>query len=518
MGDRIFLLEPNPEVAALCSEALEALGLEAQKIASIEELLELLADGPSALAILDFTVVGLTGVAEVRSRFPDTDLVVLAENGTIAQATEVMRLGAFDYLPKPLTEDEIILALRRWRQRRELLAEKERLSEIIYLLELGRTLTGTLDLEELHDQIIVQVARAFLPDTVSLMLLDETRERLVMVAQRGLSPRAVLDTEVALENSIAGQVVREGRPQLLLGGLEGTPYESLARGGMIGSSMSIPLTVQGRTIGVLNVTRRRGRASYTEQDAQLLHIFASQIAIALQNAQLYESLRQERDRIIKAQEDVRRELARDLHDGLIQLLAVIVVIVDHTRSLLDQGRLDIDGLNEQLEYLRQTARRAVRDARALIFGLRPLVLETKGLLVALEQYLDQIRDSDPKAHYHLQAENIDRHLELQPKVARVIFAILQEAINNARKHARAQNVWVVLRHDDEAGLLISNVEDDGTGFDLARVEETYDQRYSFGLLNMRERALLIGGELRIESAPNLGTRVELVVPSHEAHP
>ncbi|HBY97036.1 MAG: GAF domain-containing protein [Ardenticatenaceae bacterium] len=516
MGDWIYLLEPNADVCALCSEALSGLDLAAQEVSSVKELLELLVEGPSALAILDLGAVGLTGVAEVRSRFPDTDIIVLAENGTIAQATEVMRYGAFDYLPKPLVEEEIVLAVRRWLQRRDLVAEKERLSEIIYLLELGRTLTSTLELEELHDQIILQVARAFLPDTVSLMLLDEKRERLVMVAQRGLPPRAVLDTEVALENSIGGQVVREERPLLLLGGLEGTPYELLARGGAIGSAMSIPLTVQRRTIGVLNVTRRRGRANYTERDAQLLHIFASQIAIALQNAQLYESLRQERDRIIKAQEDVRRELARDLHDGLIQVLAASVVIVDHTRSLLDQGRLDNDALIEQLDYLRQTARQAVRDARALSFGLRPLVLETKGLLAALEQYLEQIRESDPKTHYHLMAETLDRHLELQPQVARVIFAIFQEAINNARKHARAQNVWVSLRCDLEAGLLHSTVEDDGAGFDLPRVEETYDQRYSFGLLNMRERAELIGGSLRIESALTQGTRIELVVPWYEA--
>jgi signal transduction histidine kinase len=161
-------------------------------------------------------------------------------------------------------------------------------------------------------------------------------------------------------------------------------------------------------------------------------------------------------------------------------------------------------------------RQAVRDARSLIFGLRPLVLETKGLLVALEQYLEQLRESDSFTAYHLMAENFDRRLGLHPQVARVIFAILQEAINNARKHARAKNVTVRLRYDREVKQIETAVEDDGTGFDLERVEEGYDQRYSFGLVNMRERASLIEGVLRIESEVGKGTRVELIVPWREA--
>jgi len=138
-----------------------------------------------------------------------------------------------------------ILAIRRWQQQRELQTEKERLSEVLYLMELGRTLTSTLDLNQLYDQIITLVKRAFLPDTVSLMLLRETERgpRLVIVAQRGLG-NIRPGTEVSLEGTIAGLVVKQGEPLVLLGGLKGTPYEKMARGGPIGSSMSVPLKVQ----------------------------------------------------------------------------------------------------------------------------------------------------------------------------------------------------------------------------------------------------------------------------------
>jgi signal transduction histidine kinase/ActR/RegA family two-component response regulator len=517
VGDElVLLLEPSAEARAVCLSALAALDIAVREVSTPEAMFDLLEQITHPLLLLDLGSLTLTGLSEVRGRHAEADVVVTAEHGTISEATEAMRRGALDYLPKPFSAEDVSLAVRRWRQHQELRGEKEHLSEIIYLLELGRTLTSTLDLQELYDQIILQVARAFVPDTVSLMLLDESQKRLIMVAQRGLSPRAVLGTEVSLENSIAGQVVREGRPLLLLGGLEGTPYESLARGGLIGSAMSVPLRVQRRIIGVLNVNRRRGRAAYTDRDAQLVHVFASQIAIALQNAQLYESLRQERDKILKAQEDVRRELARDLHDGLTQLLAALVVTIDHTRSMVEKRRVDLDGVQEELEYLRHMARDAVRDARALIFGLRPLVLETKGLIAALEQYLDQLRENDPRTVYHLQVSNFDRRTPLQPSIARVLFAILQEAINNARKHARAGNIWVIVRHNEEDESLEAEVRDDGVGFDLDRVEATYDQRYSFGLLNMRERATLINGIMRLESEPGAGTQLYLRIPWHEA--
>lgn len=514
--DLVLLLEPGEEARGVCKAALASMNIAVQEIGTLAALFEALEYTSHPLLLLDLAILGLSGLSELRSRFAEVDMIVTAEHGTISEATEAMRRGALDYLPKPLGPEDVTLAVRRWRQRRELQAEKDRLSEIIYLLELGRTLTSTLDLQELYDQIILQVARAFLPDTVSLMLLAERQERLVIAAQRGLPPRAVLGTEVSLEDSIAGQVVREGRPMLLLGGLEGTPYESLARRGLIGSAMSILLRVQQRTIGVLNVSRRRSRAAYTERDAQLGQVFASQIAIALQNAQLYESLRQERDKILKAQEDVRRELARNLHDGLTQVLATLVVTIDHSRLQIEHNRMDMEGVKGELEYLRRMAREAVRDARNLMFGLRPLVLETRGLVAALEQYLDQVRESDPRTTYHLHADDFGQRIPLQPTVVRVIFAILQEAINNARKHARAANIIVTLWQNQAEDMLEATVHDDGVGFSLMRVEETYDQRYSFGLINMRERASLINSTLRIESDASQGTRLHLRVPWREA--
>lgn len=524
MSTHVLIVDRDEAARAVCRRATATFDLDVQEVSTVDDVFELLSDTRSShLLLLGLASSDLYRIAEVRSRFPYVDIIVLAEDATVSEATQVMRRGALDYIPKPLDEAQLTEVIRRWRQRREMKEENEHLSEVLHLMELGRTLTSTLELDDLYDQIIKLVQRAFLCDTVSLMLLEEEngdREHLVLAAQRGLPSQVAGETKAPLEESIAGLVAREGRPLLLLGGLEGTPYEDLARGGAIGSAMSIPLKVQRRMVGVLNVNRRPGRSNYTEHDVQLLHVFASQIAIAIQNARLYEDVREERDRILSVQEQVRRELARNLHDGLAQLLATGAMNIDHTRMLLDQNRIDAEGLDNQLEYLRQTIRQAVRETRSFIFGLRPLVLETKGLVPALESFLEQVREGERSdTTYRLvtggdgsSGASLPEEVPLSDKRLRVVFSIVQEAVQNARKHAEADTVQVHLFVDEDQEALICRVEDDGIGFDVSAVEASYDEEYSFGMLNMREQAELIESELYIRSSTGEGTCVELNVP------
>lgn len=519
----ILIADQDATTRKTCLNAADGLDIAAEAFPSFDDILEVLGDTQSAhLLFLGLASSDIYRIAEIRSRFPYVDIVVLAAAPSISEATHVMRRGGLDYISKPVDESEIASVIRRWWQRREMKEDNEHLSEVLHLMELGRTLTSTLELDDLYDQIIKLVQRAFLCDTVSLMLLerDNGDGHLVLAAQRGLPSNVTGETKAPLEESIAGLVAREGRPLLLLGGLEGTPYEEFARGGAIGSAMSIPLKVQRRMVGVLNVNRRPGRSNYTEHDVQLLHVFASQIAIAIQNARLYENVREERDRILNVQEQVRRELARNLHDGLAQLLATSAMNVDHTRMLLKQNRIDAEDLDDQLQYLRETIRQAVRETRSFIFGLRPLILETKGLVAALDSFLQQVRDGEHSdTQYHLVTDasgtswsSLPNEIPLSDKRLRVVFSILQEAVQNARKHAKADSVWVRLFIDSDGGNLICQVEDNGVGFDVAQVEERYDQQYSFGLLNMHEQAALIDSELTLNSTRGEGACIELAVP------
>ena len=277
------------------------------------------------------------------------------------------------------------------------------------------------------------------------------------------------------------------------------------------SVLCVPLQIKGKTIGVLEVLNKFSGDGFDEEDLQVALTMAAQAAIAIENARLYQSLREERDRIIEAQEEVRKELARNLHDGTVQLLAAIAMGLDHVERLL---KIKPDAVYAELDALRKLTRQAMRDARLLLFEIRPVILESRGLVSALQAYVDQLRGSE---NFLVHLETDDFQDDLDSRAAGTIFSIVQEAVNNVKKHARARNVWIRLCVSDEEELVVT-VEDDGLGFSVAQVESEYDQRGSFGLLNMKERAELIDGRLEIESSeaiPNQGTTVTLHVPLYK---
>jgi signal transduction histidine kinase len=233
---------------------------------------------------------------------------------------------------------------------------------------------------------------------------------------------------------------------------------------------------------------------------------AAQAAIALENARLYQQVRQERDHIIKAQEDIRRELARKLHDGPVQLLSAISMSLDHLERL---NEVKPEAVHNEINALRNLVRQATRDARNVLFELRPIILETQGLAAALEEYVNQLRGSETFAIHFKTIEEIG----YDPKVAGTIFSVVQEAINNIKRHANARNVWLSLEFKNHRFAVA--IRDDGEGFDVEKIDTGYDRRGSFGLLNMRERAQLIEAELHIQSRlepPNRGTTIQLILP------
>jgi signal transduction histidine kinase len=166
---------------------------------------------------------------------------------------------------------------------------------------------------------------------------------------------------------------------------------------------------------------------------------------------------------------------------------------------------------QELTVLREAAGKTLDQVRNAMFELRPLILETQGLEAALEHYVER-QASTEGIKIHLDVRNLDERLPF--RMESLCFAIIHEAVGNVKKHAEADNTWIVVerRKDD----VVVAIRDDGKGFDVKVTEETYDKRGSLGLLNIRERCQVLGARYSVESRPGRGTLVYLIAPIIES--
>jgi len=248
---------------------------------------------------------------------------------------------------------------------------------------------------------------------------------------------------------------------------------------------------------------------FTSERCDLLDIIGRQAVIAVQNAKLYQDLVEEKKRMVDVQEETRKKLARDLHDGPTQSVAAIAMRINLTRRMLKK---DTKGADEELQKIEELALRTTKEVRHMLFTLRPLILESQGLTAALEAMAEKMRETFSQNVIVNVDETVLENMEMGKQG--VIFYIIEEATNNARKHAGAFHIWVRLR-TFETDIALLEIEDDGLGFDVEAVNKSYDKRGSLGMVNLRERSELVNGLLNIDSAPGKGTRIQVYIPLSE---
>ena len=392
----------------------------------------------------------------------------------------------------------------------ELALTKQRMSQLGLFYQMAQAMASTFELDRALDDTL-ELATAILDATASsFLLVDEDRQQLVFAHTHGEAAAALRGRRLALSEGIAGWVATHGEPVVVNETGEDPRFCSKVddwTGFQTHSIVCVPVQARGKIIAVLQVLNKRNQTSFDAEDLSLMITTASQAAIAIENNRLYQSLRDEKDRIIQAQENVRRQVARNLHDGTVQFLSAISMGLDHLERLLE---FKPEVARSELEALRDLTRQATQEARLALFELRPLILETQGLVPALESYVQQLQDSEAFA-LHLQAA--DDLPDLRNTVAGTVFAIVQEALNNAKKHAAPRDVWLRLSQEDNWLKVV--IEDNGHGFDYKAVQERYDQQGSIGLLTMKERAELLNGQVEIQSSTTgakVGTKVILSVP------
>jgi len=389
--------------------------------------------------------------------------------------------------------------------------EQTRTRELTMLNEMSQTVNRDLDVSTVLHAITQNVLEISEADRSELWVMDPTSHALRLSASAGYEaddhpnmPPTPLGMKLAVD------AIHHNEP--LVDNFVASSAPS-SRGHLYFSKLDksrvavVPLNHRGRVTGAIVVFSFDERA-FTRDKLDVLQIFANQAAIALRNAELYQNLRNEQELIIKAQEEVRHQLARDLHDNTAQMLNLIIMNLGMMERHLKE--LNIEAAEKELSGLEELARQSNQEVRTLLFELRPIILESRGLVPALEAYHRQLALS-LDAQVQLETELSDLKLGLHTSSA--IFMIIQEAINNIRKYAKAENVWIRLYVDAEN--LYIEIEDDGIGFDVQSIVENYDLGGSLGLLNMRERTAMLGGELNfISPSPKLiehGTLIHAVI-------
>ena len=248
---------------------------------------------------------------------------------------------------------------------------------------------------------------------------------------------------------------------------------------------------------------------FTQERRGLLDIIGRQAVIAVQNAKLYQDLLEEKKRMVDVQEETRKKLARDLHDGPTQSVAAIAMRINLARRMMKK---DTKSAEDELVKIEELAHRTTKEVRHMLFTLRPLILESQGLTAALEAMAEKMRETFSQNVIVNVDESVLADMEMGKQG--VIFYIIEEAANNARKHANAFHIWVRLRAF-ETNIALLEIEDDGAGFDVEAVNKSYDKRGSLGMVNLRERTELVNGLLNIDSSQGNGTRIQVYIPLTE---
>ena len=209
--------------------------------------------------------------------------------------------------------------------------------------------------------------------------------------------------------------------------------------------------------------------------------------------------------IIMAQEEERKRISREIHDGPAQTLASLTMRIDYC--------LEYEGLPEELSKelleLKESVIRSLKDIRRFIFDLRPMALDDLGLIPTLEQFIVGFKK---RTGIPIYVDVNGERTSLDPESELSVFRVIQEASNNAVKHAKPSSVHIFLKFDDTKRRLSVVIKDDGIGFDVEKTRAAYASLKKLGLLSMEERIRLAGGTIEIVSDSGSGTVVSFWIP------
>lgn len=507
---RALIVEDSEDDAQLIIKELRNAGYDpiVDRVESAKQMSAALEAQSWEVVLSDYKLPTFTApaaLAMLQTRRIDLPFIIVS--GAIGEETAVaaMKAGAHDYLMKdnlarlgPVVERELREAKERRARRQAEVEIRQRNLELAALNAIAGVVSNSLDLDHILDRALEKTLEVVELSCGAVWVFDESSGGLPLVAQVGLSR----SDQKALEEQ-AGIVFDLGpRHGRLLSKPLSEPWGPGGRAALpqVPSwEVALPLLSRGNPVGMLML------GDYGSHDLgstwlSLLEGIAGLIGTAVENARLFYEVRQGRNRLqtlssrlVEAQEAERRHLARELHDEIGQVLTSLKLTLEISkRSMADAARASLGQADILINEL-------ITRVRSLSMGLRPIMLDDQGLLPTLRWHLQRFQDQT-EIEVDFQQSGLERRFEQEIETA--AYRIVQEALTNVARHGRVREVRVRVRSDER--ILEVQVEDDGAGFDP---ERALAAATSSGLAGMRQRANLLGGQLRIESKPGQGTRL-----------
>jgi len=370
---------------------------------------------------------------------------------------------------------------------------QQRTRNLIVLYNLITIISENWNLKDLLELSLVLTLETVEADRGIIYLSDgKDPPGIKPVIQRGFADGFQINLGSLPDDTLAREVFKKQKPLSIDNLNEDSAFANFKG---LASYAGIPILARGNTRGVFSLFSNSKEAFDIEEMALLASI-ADHLGIGIENSILYEQSRE------SAALEERNRLARDLHDSVSQLLYSLTLMAGTTKKMLERGS-SIEAIKNSVERLGDTAHRALKEMRLLLFELRPAVLESEGLVGALQHRIKTVEEGLGLS-VEFQAEGLP---DLPNYVEDALYHIAMEAFNNIVKHSEGTTASIkfTMRND----IFVMEISDNGKGFDTDLLQR------GLGLRNMRERGQLLDSEVIISSMPGEGTRVtvETKLPS-----
>ena len=400
---------------------------------------------------------------------------------------------AFNSMTTQLQELISNLELRVDERTRDL---RQRALQLETSARVSQQVISILDINELLNKVVELIQKSFGYYQTSIYLLDPVSGQLVYQTGTGHPPTSGHPAQAGI-NTIDLNIIQSNGPVLLPNNprdkdvLNGKPPQRFS------SELIIPLRVAEKPIGSLNIQSQQGD-SFSPEDILLLQSLGDQIAIAIENARLYQQNRE------LAVLEERNRLARDMHDSVSQSLYSLSLMAEGWKRLVKAGKEA--NVEHYANRFAEITQQALKEMRLIIYEMRPSCLSQDGLIEALRQRLGAVEE-----HAGIKTKLVvEEFVSFPPPVEEALYWIVQESLNNTLKHAQANQVSIHFYLRDSFILL--EITDNGKGFDISEPSNNS----GLGLKTMQERAAEINSVLKIRSTPAKGTRINIQIPLAES--